>query len=316
MCFTTNKGYLFPTVVSAIQARANSSADSSDIAVYCIERESPGMEDFAEVCASEGIQFSCIDPEITNNSHVAFSRLFLDRFVPKQYGQLLYVDGDTQIHASLDPLIAAEVPAGHFMAATDPVAFKYNNIAESPKELRDYFKRLGLSSIKQYFNSGVLRINRDGWAEVAARAYDFCIKADKNVLNFWDQDGLNAVAAASDVRLPMSIRYNFPIFLRNCRIEDSVQPAIYHFMSAPKPWNGNFPPWNQALTVPYQQITQRYPKLLRYQSPFSPWKRARYILQQRAKQVDEAINWGLSWRRGEVLRYEDQCREFALQRVR
>ena len=308
MCFTTNKGYLFPTVVSAIQARAHSSRSIADIAIYCVERDSPDIQEFAEVCESEGVAFSCVDPEVTENSHIAFSRLFLDRFVPKHYRQLLYVDGDTQIAACLDDLISAHVPEGNFMAATDPVAFKYNNIADCPRELREYFKRLGLSSIKQYFNSGVLRINRDGWSQIALEAYQFCRAADKTVLNFWDQDGLNAVAAGSTVRLPMSIRYNFPIFLRNCRIEDSVRPAIYHFMSAPKPWNGNFPPWNRSATLPYQEISQRYPKLSRYQLPFSPLRRVRYILQQRTKQLDESVSWGLSWRRGEVLRYEDQFR--------
>jgi len=313
VCFTTNKAYLFPTVVSAVQARAHSSQNLTDVAVYCVGAESQETEDFAEVCATEKIQFTCINPRVTDHSHIAYSRLFLDSFVPERYTQFLYIDGDTQVNGPLDPLITADVPAGSFLAATDPIAFKYNQVADAPKELQGYFKRLGISSIKQYFNSGVLRINRKGWAQVGSRAYDFCRATNKNVLHFWDQDGLNAVAADSGVRLPMSIKYNFPIFLRNCRIEGPVQPAIYHFMSAPKPWNGNFPPWNRAATLPYSHISRKYPKLSRYQLPFSNWQKARYILQQRAKQLDEAVNWGLSWRRKEVLLYEHQCKQFGIQ---
>ena len=309
MCFTTNKQYLFPTVVSAIQARAHSSQALADVAVYCVGAESHETEDFAEVCATENIQFKCLDSAVTDNSHIAFSRLFLDRFVPQQYSQLLYIDGDTQVKGSLDELITADVPQDRFLAATDPIAFKYSQTADAPKVFRDYFKRLGLSSIKEYFNSGVLRINRNGWSRIGSQAYDFCLHTGKSDLQFWDQDGLNAVAPVSGARLPMSIKYNFPIFLRNCRIEKQVEPAIYHFMSNPKPWNGNFPPWNQSATLPYRDISQRYPKLSRYQVPFSPWKKARYILQQKAKQVDETLNWGLSWRRTEVLSYEQQCKQ-------
>jgi hypothetical protein len=236
----------------------------------------------------------------------------LDEFVPKQYSQLLYVDGDTQVLESLDELISAHVGPGQFLAATDPIAFKYNEMSDAPKELREYFARLGLKSIKQYFNSGVLRINRQGWADIGARAYDFRLRAKKGDLHFWDQDGLNAVAASPEVRLPMSIRFNFPIFLRNCRVEAQLVPAIYHFMSNPKPWNGNFPPWSQWATLPYSSISQKYPKLSRYQAPFSSWKKARYALQQRVKQVDESLTWGLTWRRSEVLSYERDCQQFNL----
>jgi lipopolysaccharide biosynthesis glycosyltransferase len=277
-----------------------------------LEKESRDTDSFAAVCAAEGIQFSCINPEVTDHSHVAFSRLFLDSFVPKHYSQLLYIDGDTQINGSLDSLIMADVPPRHFLAATDPIAFQYSQVGQAPQKLRAYLKRLGLSSIKHYFNSGVLRINRSGWSQIASQAYAFCSATDKRQLHFWDQDGLNAVAATSDVRLPMSLKYNFPIFLRNCRVEQQLKPVIYHFMSNPKPWNGTFPPWNQSATLPYRELCRRYPAMGRYQPPFSPWQRARYMIQQRAKQLDESISWGLSWRRGEVLLYEDRCRNFSI----
>ena len=68
-----------------------------------------------------------------------------------------------------------------------------------------------------------------------------------------------------------------------------------------------FPPWNLAATLPYRDIGRKYQRLASYQRPFPLWKKARYILQQRAKQVDEAVNWGLSWRRAEVLLYEGKC---------
>jgi lipopolysaccharide biosynthesis glycosyltransferase len=309
ICFTTNKNYLFPTVVAAIQARANSSRSLADVAVYCVEKPSQEIDDFAVVCASEGIDFVQVSPEVTENSHVAFSRLFLDRFVPQKYSQFLYIDGDTQIMSSLDPLISAEVPANRFLATTDPVAFEYDREERIPERYKTYLKRIGLSSTKDYFNSGVLRINRTGWADIGEEAYAFCLTTPKGELNFWDQDGLNVVAARSGVRLPMSLRYNFPVFLRNCRVEQQLKPVIYHFMSNPKPWNGSFPPWNRAATLPYRDLCRRYPSMSQHQPPFSTFKKAKYTLQQRIKQLNETINWGLSSRRGEVLSYEDMCRE-------
>ena len=307
VCFTTDKGYLFPTLVSAIQARAYSSEELADVAIYCVGAEPDETRDFAEVCASEGIAFSCIAPHVIEESPVAYARLFLDRFVPERYTQLLYIDGDTQITGELDPLIMANPPRKTFLATTDPVAFKYNKAEDAPEALQAYLKRLGLSSIKQYFNSGVMRINRDGWAEIGSEALRICASTSKHSLHFWDQDGLNAVAASSDVRLPMSVRYNFPIFLRNCRVESVVKPVIYHFMSAPKPWNGNFPPWNLKATLPYIEVSCKYPQLSRYQRRFGAWRKVRYVLQQRVKQLDETVNWGFSWRRAEVLRYEASC---------
>jgi len=309
VCFTTNKNYLFPTVVAAIQARANSSRNLADVAVYCVDTPSRETDDFAKVCASEGIDFAYVKPEVTEHSHVAFSRLFLDRFVPKQYSQFLYIDGDTQIKGSLDPLITAEVPANRFLATTDPVAFEYNREGRAPEKFKAYLKRIGLPSTKEYFNSGVLRINRTGWAEIGAEAYAFCLTTPKGELNFWDQDGLNVVASRSGVRLPMSLKYNFPVFLRNCRVEQQLNPVIYHFMSNPKPWHGSFPPWNRSATLPYRELCQRYPSMRAHQPAFSAFKRVKYTLQQRVKQLNETINWGLTSRRGEVLSYEDMCRQ-------
>lgn len=312
ICFTTDTTYLFPTLVSAIQARKQSSESLADVSLYHIGASSKESDVFAKICECEGVAFASISPSITENAHVAYSRLFLDRFVPAKYTQLLYIDGDTQVVGSLDSLIESEVPAGHFLAATDPIAFKYASMEEAPSHLQDYFARVGVRDIKQYFNSGVLRINREKWSEVGLAAFERCREnSSKKQLHFWDQDGLNQIATETGARLKMSLKYNFPIFLRNCRVEDQVRPVIYHFMSNPKPWNGNFPPWNAAASLPYTEICNKYPALLQYQSRFGFSKNVKYFLQQRLKLVEEKINWGYSKRRGELLGYENQLQAVA-----
>ena len=212
ICFTTDRGYLFPTVVSAIQARAHSSRRLADVAVYCFAAETQETKDFAEACAAEGVAFTCLDPRVIDGSPAAFARLFLDRFVPQQYRHFLYIDGDTQIMEPLDPLILAHVPPGHFLATTDPVAFKYRRTADAPRELQDYLGRLGLTAVQQYFNSGVLRINREGWSEIGREAFKISAVTNTHAFHFWDQDGLNAVGTASGSRLPMSVSTTSPSF--------------------------------------------------------------------------------------------------------
>ena len=70
ICFTTDAGYLFPTLVAAIQARAHSSRELADVAVYCIGPESAETETFAEVCAEEKLQFACLKPPQLENAIV------------------------------------------------------------------------------------------------------------------------------------------------------------------------------------------------------------------------------------------------------
>ncbi len=162
-------------------------------------------------------------------------------------------------------------------------------------------------SIKDYFNSGVLRMKTEGWSRIGQAAYEFCQESCKNSLHFFDQDGLNAVAAWTGARLPLAIKYNFPIFLRNCRLEAEVQPVIYHFMSAPKPWNGNYPPWDEAATIAYRDFREKYPSLANYHGRLSTAKQAKYFIQQRVKKMHETLSWGFTQRRLDILAYERLC---------
>ncbi len=83
------------------------------------------------------------------------ARLFLARLVPEEYQQLLYIDGDTQISGSLDALIDAAVPAGHFMAATDPMTFKLAKAGYPSQRIAEYFSTvwIPLGNTYKYFNS-------------------------------------------------------------------------------------------------------------------------------------------------------------------
>jgi hypothetical protein len=92
--------------------------------------------------------------------------------------------------------------------------------------------------------------------------------------------------------------------MRNSRVEAEIQPRILHFMSSPKPWQGDFPPWTQEACAPYLEMIRRYPALAPFKQQLPLNHRAYYHLQQRRKRVVETVMWGLSKRRTRILDYE------------
>jgi lipopolysaccharide biosynthesis glycosyltransferase len=301
--YITDETYFFPTLVSAIQARQQTSRQKADVIIFHLGVDEATERDFAKVCAAEDIRLLAIDPKIIEGSDAMMARLLLNRFVPEQYTQYLYIDGDVHITGSLDELIDAEVPEGCFMAANDPMTFQLSDNDAASRDLLAHLQSIGFApeQAKQYFNTGVLRINRVGWDEIGQRAWEMA-RDPKAAFRFPDQDPLNIVGASR--RLPMSLAWNFPIFMRHARVEAEINPRVYHFMSRPKPWQGVFLPWKFESYSPYEKTMADYPQLARYRSTFSFRRRLRYHLQQRYKKILETLSWGYSKRRGRILNYE------------
>lgn len=303
ICYTTDPGYLFPTFVSAIQARRHTPEDVADIAIFSIDGTADMERAFAQACAAEDIRLLPISSSQVEGAGAMLARLFLDRIVPAEYDQLLYIDGDTQITGALTPLLQAPVPEGQFCAASDPMTFSLQGEGRHDRELVSYFDSLGLDAARQrnYFNSGVLRINRAGWDRIGRESWAL-FQQLRGHSRYPDQDALNLVAL--DLRIPMSLSWNFPIFLRNARLEHAITPRIIHYMGSPKPWHGQFLPWGMAEYETYLAVVRRYPAL----TPFltrMPWPRKlKYILQQRYKQKLETTTWGNGQRHREILHYE------------
>lgn len=234
------------------------------------------------------------------------ARLFLNRFVPPEYTQFLYLDGDVHILHSLDPLLETEVPPGYFLAVNDPMTFLLADHGSQSRDLAQHLRSLGLTDeqASRYFNSGVLRINRAGWDEIGADAWKHFQSAGGRG-RFPDQDALNVVAV--DKRMPLSLTWNYPVFMRNSRVESAIQPRIKHFMSSPKPWHGAFPPWTEKSCVPYADLLRAYPALTPFHRRMKWRARVTYHLQQRGKKYIETFTWGLSQRRARIFQYEAAC---------
>jgi len=303
ICYTTDAGYLFPTFVSALQARQHASVAKADVLIFTFGPNPTIDPDLLRACEMSGIQILHRPLDVVDDAPVMLARLFLTRFVPAQYDQFLYMDGDTQVHGSLDPLLDAHVPPGKFMAANDPMTFVLPGSDGLSRDVARHFAMLGIPADKEYnyFNTGVLRISREGWEPLGAAAWEM-FKAIGRQSRFPDQDVLNVIAGQH--RIPMSLAWNFPVFMFNCQVQEIIAPRIYHFMSLPKPWQGAFQPWGAAATIPYQEVIRHFPGLAKYNPKLSVLGRMRYHLQQRYKMMYETMHWRFTARRGRILSYE------------
>jgi hypothetical protein len=303
ICYCTDPGYLFPTLLSASQVRMSTDPNLADVLIVAIGFDDGLRSITTRICAREGVKLVCFDRIAIDKMPSAYARLFLDRLLPEQYNSFLYLDGDTQIRSPLDDLLRADPPST-LQAAIDPMAFLLDKPSRRGRRIRGYMSCLGLdeSQSTRYFNSGVLRANRTNWASICRDALLFARTKPERCL-FNDQCALNY--ALHGTHIPISLKWNFPIFMRNSGVEGHINPAIYHFMSNPRPWFGDYPPWNKAFSAPYPAFIQKHSELLPYiPPPLSFARMIKYTLQQRLKQFTEVATWRFGSRSSAILDYE------------
>jgi lipopolysaccharide biosynthesis glycosyltransferase len=124
-------------------------------------------------------------PDAGRISRVMWYRIFLPVCVPEA-DRILYLDCDTIVMDNPAPLFGSDMN-GYLVAAVQ-------NIFEKGMERRAH--ELGLDGAGQYFNSGVLMINLEGWRRerCTERILDFARQNASRLL--WpDQDVLNTVLA-------------------------------------------------------------------------------------------------------------------------
>ena len=285
ICLVTDAGYLVPALVAAAQARRWSSPQLADVILLALGLDRRALAAAEPVCAEAGVGLLPLpagDP--------LMARLMLDRLIPTEFAAFLYLDCDVQVVASLDGLLAAPVPPGRVRAALDPMALLVRAGGRVGARMQARMQGAGVAAAEcaDYCNAGVFHIARDGWAEIGNKALAL-FQAMPPGQPFPDQDALN-IAAAGRIE-PLSLAWNFPIFLRNAGLHRAVQPAVLHFMARPKPWDGSFPPWSMAETRPYGELLGRHPALGAYLAPMPRLRRLRYVVQQPVKRGLEWWKW-------------------------
>jgi lipopolysaccharide biosynthesis glycosyltransferase len=288
--YISDANYLFPTLVSAITARRNTAETLADVRIVAAGLTDPQREAFAPACENENIDLRPMPAAATGTlarllagraqdfsgriSVTAFGRLFIEDILPERYSDFLYIDGDTQVTGSLDPLIRTAPPEGKFLAARDYTSLMLRSQKPWVKSVERNFDRLGMAPERRqnYFNSGVIRGRRAGWREAGAQALRYYL--DRPGLAFHDQDALNG--ALADRHELMSNRWNFPRHLLGSWAFRELQPAIIHYMSQPKPWHGVYAPWSDAEFRPYVEVARRYPRLAAHLPRLSLARRLAY----------------------------------------
>ncbi len=283
VCYVIDDNYLFPTLVSAIQARKNVPAARADVIIICICENRDKGHIAEAVAAKFGVEILYVKPEQIGNMHPMFGRLFIGSLLPPEYERIAYIDGDTQINGSLVPLFDADIAPLTFLAVRDPSNMFARLSDKWMRRVRHDRDAAGLTrSYDDYFNTGVLVFNRSDWGELSRQTLEAVeAQAEAGGFKFGDQDPMNL--AIGDRCVFISNKWNFAGFFIGSPLEQSVKPVIYHFMSNPRPWTHRGMPWGPKWQRPYQDLLREYPDLASLAPQTSPKDKIKYHLQQLVK---------------------------------
>ena len=291
-CYTIDEGYLLPTLLSASQLRRQLPRACADVVVVCFGEASDFTVAAEALCARDALRFVLVPKAVLDGAPMICARFFLTEILEAQYRDLVYIDGDTQVAGSLEPLLVHAVAPGEILATPDPMAVMIDSPQGGWPARRAYFERLGVPAHRhgRYFNSGVMRFRRTDWESLSRDCLKFCtVRGD--TLTFRDQDALNIVVG--EAHRPTSFRWNFPSFFMNFGAEAAIAPRVYHFMSNPRPWQGAFAPWGRTWHDPYLAFLADNPALARSLRRTGRLRLAKYAAQQRFKRFVEAREWGI-----------------------
>jgi lipopolysaccharide biosynthesis glycosyltransferase len=251
VCYVTDRGFLFPTVVSCLSLREFWKPDQGDIFVFLVDSDHSYTEFLTEQFLDYGIQFRSINSKLYdrfdernwNKTHVpksALGRFLIGNLIPDRYRRLLYLDGDTIVAKDPSTLLAYDPEPNYVAAAEDISYFSRRDLTAYGRFVRGYFRGIGVDGTHGYFNSGVFIAQRATWCKIAEEALEFFVQ-NVEACKFHDQSAMNAVLGPRRKRL--SLAWNFQTPFRYLEVERDIQPAIYHFTQSAKPWMGKVDPW-------------------------------------------------------------------------
>lgn len=305
LCYTCDKNYLLPTLISSSQARAHLSRQLADVIVFVIgDFDDPGGS-VSRLFAAGGVMLKKIERSAIDNLPIQFARHCLDRLLEPEYERIMHIDSDTQIAESLDPLFRVILPPGALIAAPDPLAIRIDEDGRFWEKLRQYFKSIGVEdrNLSRYVNMGIFGASRHDLAMVGRECIRYC--ATYKELRYIEQDAVN-LTCNDRVKL-ISMRWNFPVFFSNCGFETLVKPHVLHFMSNPRPWQGPFRPWGQPAYRIYVDAVASEPNLAPFAPRLSKKQSLKYWLQQHYKTMVEHHSWARAHIRERIMQLEGQA---------
>lgn len=198
-------------------------------------------------------------------AYSVYLRLFFTWILRLEGKKVLYLDADTIVNGSLQPLLEYDL--------------KGKSIGMVLESIRDDYKTMiGMRHDSDYYNSGVILFDVNKWEQ-----NNYCQKLVEHIQNvrssyIGDQDFINIVCEGDVCRLPMIYnfqplhgRYNakeyFGVYkLRNSKMPNTIEyyradeidsakdnSVIFHCYR----WLGEFP-WDKGNLHPFKDIFDRY----------------------------------------------------------
>ena len=267
--FTTDAGYLVPTLVAALQvARQALPERIADVMVFLVGIDDADrvrlQESFPDLmfCAISSQKYALPDAAHFNATHVprsTLARLVAPEFIPSSYLNLIYLDGDIQVVGDLRPLLTYDVPEGKMLAAPDIAELIWPERGVYASAYRSYLAQLGLERGDDYFNAGVLAARRETWLRFGRDALSFMIEHSV-ACRYHDQSALNRVVKSS--RLFLSPRYNYNTWYQELLQHEPLGPALLHFTGGTKPWADDHPAQEGVYREQYLELVAAHEVLV------------------------------------------------------
>lgn len=266
----TDGGFLLPSIVLATSiARDARYRTLCDVLVFGIDLSADRIDEIKRQFSCETLSFHGLSsealrlPRKSSNfaGHVpvaALARLMISEFIPARYENLIYLDGDVSVAGDISPLLAARLPQGAVAAVAENFVIHEEPDGRTPSWLTSILQEVGLSSARDYFNSGVMAFRADTWSDIGPRAMAY-YRENEASCRHHDQSALNGVLGGQWLRLGLG--YNFQSFFVPVVAADVINRRLLHFSSSPKPWVSAASLWDPRLGEPYRRMASKHAAL-------------------------------------------------------
>ena len=257
--FATDENYTQHLSVALVSLLINNDNCKFDIYIICSEMSE---ESFAKLKSIGNnyqstvnqivISDEIFDTLVTNYhfTKAMYYRLMIPNFIHEDI--VLYLDADIVVNGSVKDLFNTELGDKYIAAVLNP-GFKRH-------------EELNMSLNVEYFNSGMMLINNKLWKrhDLTKHIIEF-IDLKNNIIQFPDQDGLNAIINGNWKKIDLKFNQQAVIFEENfhskynCFTDNELKeaknnPVIIHYTGSSKPWHFR----NKH---PYKHLYWRYLKM-------------------------------------------------------
>ena len=181
--------------------------------------------------------FSDLTQQIAHISTPTYYRLLAADILPKEYNKCIYLDIDVCVCADLSDLMNTDIK-GYYLAGVIAPGYHFNE--------KHHCERLGLDSMRNYVNAGVLLMNLE---EIRRdNVTQKFVELSKKNYESQDQDVIN-VACYGKIKL-LPLKYNvmserirvYGSALNELFSEEEIKeaknnPGIIHYLDKVKPWD-------------------------------------------------------------------------------